>query len=214
MSVRDGILDTVLADLAADAGDEPDAAMHADRAVRLRRELGDRSLLASSLVAGARRGISSRQRAETAALLHEGLDLARTAGDAWTESLALSTLGALAVVGGDVAEGRRLLSDALEVARRRSDNRVVAECVHGLAAAAALEGDTHRAARLLGAAEALRASAGATMSTVERAVDELAVSRLSGENGGVLGIERSAGELLEVEAIVLLALGDPIAISA
>jgi predicted ATPase/tRNA A-37 threonylcarbamoyl transferase component Bud32 len=204
----------VLADIAAEEDEEPACTAFAERGMRLRRELGDRSLLASSLVDSARRAFSRREPAETAVLLHEGLELARTVGDAWIESIALTTLGALAVVEGNAVGARNVFRDALAVAHRRGDRRAVAECVHGLAAVSALEGDTHRAARLLGAAHALRDAAGAALSPVERALDRIADPRLSGTDGAVLDVERTAGELLQMEEIVVLALGGSVAVPA
>src|SRR4051812_1272064 len=202
---------SVLAEIAAEEHEEPTSAGLSERAMRLRRELGDRPLLASSLLDEARRGFSRRAPAETAMLVREALGVAHAVGDAWVESVALNTLGALAVAEGDGAEARRLLGDALALAHRRGDRRAVAESVHALAGAAVLDADMHRAARLVGAARALRDESGAAPSAVERAIDGLLEARLpGGSDDGVLELERTAGELLQLEEIVVLALGGPV----
>jgi hypothetical protein len=49
---------------------------------------------------------------------------------------------------------------------------------------------------------------------VEQAVDDVLVPRLSGSDGAILEVEQAAGELLPIEEVVLLALGDSVAVPA
>ena len=202
-----GALNT-LAELAAERGDHDEAERFFDRSLRLRREVGDRRLMANSLVSLARRELGGAASMRTDALLQESLALARSVGDSWNVSVALSTSGALAVLERAFTEAEPFFVEALEVARRRGDKRAVAECLVGLAAVAAAGSDARRGARLLGAAGALRETAGADRSPVERLLeDTAAVPLLRRALRDAFEVEVATGSRLDADETVRLATG-------
>ena len=115
------------------------------RASALRRELGDKRLIANSVLTLGRAELTRGDYEHATALLQEGFALARELGDTWSMSLALTNLGRVALLsGGDAAEAAKLFADALELAKERGDKRVAAECLQGLGA---VVGDRGRRAR-------------------------------------------------------------------
>ena len=199
---------SVLAAVALAGEDDPEATRLYERALGLRRELGDRRLIASSILDLARNDLDRSDPAHTTVLLEEALELAGKVDDGWTRSLALSTLGVLAVLERNAERARRLFADALATARRRGDTRVSAECIVGLAAVAGLEEDLRRSARLLGAGRALREGITAGRTPAERVLEEVLAPALGAALGPVFEAELAAGGRLDPEEMLLLALGD------
>jgi predicted ATPase/DNA-binding SARP family transcriptional activator len=92
-------------------------------------------------------------------------------------ALALAELGFSAELRGDAAGALRLHREGLAAARLSGDPRALALALEGLAAAHTLTGRHGEAAALLGAAEALRAGAGAPVPAAERGDVERAAAR-------------------------------------
>jgi non-specific serine/threonine protein kinase len=197
---------TALAAVARSEGDEAEAVRLLERALDLRRELGDRRLIAASIVDIARADLLRRELERAGVLLDEALEHARRVDDGWTTSTALSTQGAVAAVAGDVGVAQRRFVEALELARRRGDRRLCAECLVGLAAVAGEAGDARRSARLLGAGRALRRLSDAGPSPVEAALEEILEPRLRSALGSLADVEQAAGERFDVDEMVGVAL--------
>jgi predicted ATPase/DNA-binding CsgD family transcriptional regulator len=144
---------------------------HAERAVALARELGDRGLLATALRhlatndyttygLGSSPSASTRAhvaaRAQAQAWLEEAVDCARGAGIAREVGYSLAHLAGLAHARGDVVQAERLCSESLAVLRQAGDR----DALHfGLAISARLalrRGDRERARRELEECAALR----------------------------------------------------------
>jgi non-specific serine/threonine protein kinase len=161
----------ILAEVAAEAGDERCERKLYEQSLTLRRELGDRRLIANSVLSLGSVELTRGEYELATPLLQEGLSLAKELDDTWTMSLALMYLGRVALEhSGDAAEATRLFAEALAFAKERGDKRVAAECLHGLAAAIGAQGQCAEAARLFGAGEALRDSIGATASSSELSI--------------------------------------------
>ena len=198
---------STLAELAAQRGAYPQAAELLEQSLALRRRLGDRRNMANALLALARIEFLRSDRDRAATLAEEGLELAREVADTWSISVGTATLGLLALDAGEPEQARSHLGTALELAWRRGDHRNVTESLHGLAAVAA-PADPHAAARIWGAADALRASIGASPSPTERALEERYLGALRHALGATpLEAERAAGAARPIEQAVDLALG-------
>jgi tetratricopeptide (TPR) repeat protein len=170
--VQSGSLN-ILAELAAEDGDDAAANELYEQALTLRRELGDKRLIANSVLTLGRTELTRGDYASATAHLQEGFGLARELGDTWSMSLALTNLGRVALRdGGDTAEAAKLFADALKLAKERGDKRVAAECLQGVGAVIAAGGDSAQAARLFGACEALLEAIGATPTSIEVALND------------------------------------------
>ena len=123
-----------------------------ERGLALRRGLGDKRLIANSLLRLGRAELTRGDDDRATALLEEGLALARQVRDTWSISVAVANLGRVQLrTNGDPARAYALLVEGLKLARDRNDKRVAAECVQGLAAVNAIEGRAREAARLFAA---------------------------------------------------------------
>jgi non-specific serine/threonine protein kinase len=143
---QSGALGT-LAELASAAGDYPESAMFFERGLELRRALGDKRLVANSLLGLGRVELLIGNVDRAARYLDEALTLARSVKDTWSISVALANLARLKLLAGEAAAAHGLFQDGLRLARERNDRRTAADLVQGLAAAAALERRLEDAAR-------------------------------------------------------------------
>jgi hypothetical protein len=98
------------------------------------------------------------------ALLTESLALTDAAGDNWSRSRCLLSLGLVKLAGHALFEAQRLLRASLALALELQDQRGIIYALDGLASAAAGDGRAEWAARLFGHAEALRATIGSVLS--------------------------------------------------
>jgi tetratricopeptide (TPR) repeat protein len=205
--VQSGALN-ILAEVAAEAGDEAKERELYEQSLALRRELGDRRLIANSvlMLGGADLARGDYERATP--LLEEGLALAKELRDTWSMSLALIALGRVGLQsGGDPGAARSLFVQALALAKERGDKRVAAECLQGLAASLAVQDDPTESARLFGAGEALLEAIGATPSASEIAVsDRFVPSVREGLGETRFQEEWSAGYHLPADEAIELAL--------
>ena len=97
---------------------------------------------------------------EAEALAAEALIVARAAGHAWTEALALGVLAHIAVDRADFGEALRRCRESLSVSQVLGDQRGVAGAFGTLAGLFLKAGQPQQAARLLAAARALADSIG------------------------------------------------------
>lgn len=207
--VQSGALN-ILAEVAAEGGDEDKERSLYEQSLALRRELGDRRLIANSVLMLGNADLIRGDYDRATPLLQEGLSLAKELRDTWTMSLALIYLGRVALQGnGDVDEATALFGEALALAKERGDKRVAAECLQGLAAALGVRGESELAARLFGASEALLDSIGATPSAAELATSERFVPFARDPLGDAqFEHERAAGAALSADDAIGLALGN------
>jgi predicted ATPase/serine/threonine protein kinase len=197
----------ILADRASARGRDTEAMELFEEGLALRRELGDKRLIANSLLNLGRTELARGEHVRATHLLEEGLALARELRDTWSMSLALVNLARIQLSGGAPDRAQELFLEALRLARDRGDKRIASECLQGLAATTADAGDGVRAARLLGAAESMLDTVGATMSALERSIDEQVGSVLRVRLGDVAWeSERAAGARLDADEAIALGL--------
>jgi predicted ATPase/RsiW-degrading membrane proteinase PrsW (M82 family) len=197
---------STLADGATRAGDLDRASDLYEQSLAVQRQLGDRRTIAAELLNLGRVQLLRAEHEQARALLEEGVEAGREVGDTWSISVGLASLGRLALATGRHGEGVELLGQALELAIQRGGQRVAAECLAALADAAKSDEPT-RAVRLLASAEALRRTAGASLSPVELAMtaESLDDLRLAlGEDG--FSTHWEAGLALPIGDAVIYAL--------
>ena len=193
-----------LAELAAEPAE---AVRLLERGLDLRRAIGDKRLVANSLLALGRTDMLRGDYDRATTLLEESLALAQAVKDTWSISVALLNLGRVRLCAADAVSARVLVEDGLRLAHERNDRRVEAELVQALAAVVALEGRPADAARLLGAAEALRESTGAAASPAETMVVALFLSPVRESLGeSVFDAHLAGGRSMGTDEAVALAL--------
>jgi DNA-binding CsgD family transcriptional regulator len=118
--------------------------------------------------------------------------------------------GFAALAAGDLADAEPRFTDALRIAYRIDDRVAQSYLIGGLGCRAAASGEPRLAAELFGAHERLRVETGASVNAILAPL----LARATEEVGGTLGrdafeAELQAGTLLDREAAVSLALGEP-----
>jgi tetratricopeptide (TPR) repeat protein len=190
-SIGDKLVQSGALNILAELSDEETANELYQQSLSLRRELGDKRLIANSVLTLGRAELTRGDYESATAHLQEGFGLARELGDTWGMSVALTNLGRVALRdGGGPAEAAKLFADALKLAKERGDKRVAAECMQGLGAVVAAGGDGAHAARLFGACDALLEAIGATPTTIEVAIGEQFIPTVK----TTLGEERFSSE--------------------
>ena len=160
----------ILAEITAEEGDEATANELYEESLGLRRELGDKRLIANSVLTLGRPS-SPAGSTPGGGKASGGVRARARAGDTWSMSLALTNLGRVALLGGgDAAEAAKLFADGLarEGARRQARRGRVPSGPGAVVGA----GDGAQAARLFGACEVLLESIGATPTSIEVALNE------------------------------------------
>ena len=145
------------------------AAPFFEEALALSRRIGDRRNIAGTLhnLAEVERQRGNYERAKTLGM--ESMALAREMEDKWQLARIVGWVGLLTVFSGDehdLAEG--FLKEALTLNRELGSWAYGAYCLEGFAGLAGARGQGGRAARLWGAAEALRKTIGAPLSSEGR----------------------------------------------
>jgi tetratricopeptide (TPR) repeat protein len=209
--VQSGALN-ILAEVAAEAGDEAQERELLERSLSLRRELGDRRLIANSVLMLGSADLARGDYERATPLLQEGLKLAKELQDTWNISLAMTYLGRVALLStGDAEEASKLFRQGLSIANDRGDKRVVAECLQGIAAAYCMHGDHAQAAKFFGAGDALLEAIGATPSASEVAVTDHFVPACRESLGDARFQEEwSAGYGLPSDEAIALGLSAPV----
>jgi predicted ATPase/predicted Ser/Thr protein kinase len=178
-----------------------------EESLALRRELGDRRNVANALIHLGRTELMRGEDERAVALLEEGLEVARELRDTWGISLALTTLAHAALRRDDWTQARALLAEALTAAQKRGDKRIAAECLQATAGVVTAEGDLLRAVRVWAAADALRASIGASSSPAEREIAERWLEPARAMLGKTFDAEWERGRRLDLDQASDLALG-------
>ena len=163
--------------------DHARGAAWAEAAIALADVGGDRALRAEALPILAMHRLWRGDRAGAAAILAEGLALARTLGDRWQIAVQLMLLTTVAA---DPAAARHHGEEALPLARASGDPWVLESVLTWLGELAGLAGDPALAAALLGEALALARAQGYPTETAYALADLAAVARARGDLAGAV----------------------------
>jgi predicted ATPase/DNA-binding CsgD family transcriptional regulator len=164
------------------------------------------------LQARALHGFFAGDLAAARAAATEGARRARETGDCYAQEMMLLNLGSVALNAGDLDGARPLLAEALRLAHQIDDRVAQFYLLDAFGCHAALSRQPRRAAQLLGAADTVRAEAGANVMPFlapllarsrESAVAALGAARFQA------GFE--AGQRLDRDGGLRLALGEPAA---
>jgi DNA-binding CsgD family transcriptional regulator len=140
----------------------------------------------------------------------EGVRLSRQIGDLYTLKVWLMNLGTAALIAGRLDEPKPLLAEALRIAYRVDDRVQQAYLLDALGCHAARSGQARLAAQLLGAAEPVRAGAGArVMPFLAPLLEQAKASAIADLGVPRFEAEFKAGSRLSRDAAVRLALGEP-----
>jgi DNA-binding CsgD family transcriptional regulator len=139
----------------------------------------------------------------------EGARLSRQADDLFTLGVWLMNLGLAALLAGELAPSKPMLEEGLQIARR-IDDRLLQSTLVGALGCCIAPSTPRLAAQLLGAAEKLRAEAGASANptlapVVTRTVDTLTTALGTSR----FDAEVNSGQRLTRGAALALALGEP-----
>ncbi|MFC4115250.1 LuxR C-terminal-related transcriptional regulator [Nonomuraea zeae] len=200
-----------LASIAASmAGDRPASVRLAAEARAATDGLGDDAATLMFLQSRALVGLFDGELDVVRSVAAEGVRLGRATGDLYSLDMMLLNLGAATLIAGELDESEPLLTEALRIAYRIDDRVGQYVLLDALGCHAAGSGLARRAARLLGAAETVRAGAGASLlpylAPLLARAEELGVAAL-GASG--FAAEYAAGKGLSRDAAVGLALGEP-----
>jgi non-specific serine/threonine protein kinase len=198
-----------LAEVALWERDYERAALLCRESVALRREIGDKQGLATSLnISGlvqTHRG--DHQRALT--LHEEGLTVAQQAGDTWAVAVHLDNLGWATLGQSDHQRAARFFGEALKLNSELGEKWLSADCLDGLARIASVQGSPVRAARLWGAGKALSEGIGALAAPLDQTAYDrhVAVARAQLDEA-VFDTAWVEGRSLPFEEAVAYALAD------
>jgi tetratricopeptide (TPR) repeat protein len=154
-----------------EVGDNELATSLYSESYELRKEIGDSSRIALSLVNLGEMALLAGERERGESLFEEAVSIARQIGDRRHECFALYGLGWLTLSETRYEECGRWFMQSLSIARDLSHGVVAIEILSGLAALAAALGDDGRAARLAGAVDALGRTIGRHITPLNAGVD-------------------------------------------
>jgi predicted ATPase/DNA-binding CsgD family transcriptional regulator len=140
----------------------------------------------------------------------EGVRLSREVGDLYTLKVWLLNLGTTALIAGELAASKPLFAEALRIAHQIDDRVQQAYLLDALGCHAARSGQERLAAQLLGAADTIRAGAGArVMPFLAPLMGQAQESAIAALGASRFEAECKAGSRLSRDAAVRLALGEP-----
>ena len=140
----------------------------------------------------------------------EGVRRARETGDLYVQAIMLLNLGSAALNTGDLAGAEPLLAEALRLAHQIDDRVAQFYLLDAFGCHAALAGRARRAAQLFGAAETLRAEAGANvMPFLAPLLGRAQKSALTALGEAKFQAGFVAGQRLDRDGGLRLALGEP-----
>ena len=190
-----------LADIVAQQDRAAEAQDAYDEALNIFHAAGDRFGVAIALGRGATISLRQGDLVAARARYEEALDIYRGFGDRRGVARTLMHLGDLLAQEGD-REAANLLYRQSLAERQQVDDRIGTSVVLGRLAGLAVDQDPPQAARLLGAAAALRAAVGASLSARDAADEAAMFDRLAGAMGAeALRAEVSAGRSAPVAVI-------------
>jgi len=131
-----------------------------ERALVLRREIGDRQAIAVSMNNLGMIAVLQKRFQEARDWFAQSMLLSREVGDAWMVAIGHNNLGNATRGLGDYAAARKHYAESLRAYREYNDRWALAFLVEDIAVLAALSADAPAALELLGAADALREAIG------------------------------------------------------
>jgi tetratricopeptide (TPR) repeat protein len=144
------------------------ATLYLEESLALKREFGDQQAIAVSLNNLGLVMIRQKNPERAAALLTESLRLFQQLDDTYGLARALENLAELAHAEGDLARAVERYRQSLQYDVRLENRETIAGDLEGLGAVLTAQGHALRGGQLFGAAEALRAAAGAPRAESER----------------------------------------------
>jgi predicted ATPase/DNA-binding NarL/FixJ family response regulator len=198
------------------AGDRASARRLLDEAEVVTSGLGDLPAAVSLLQARALDGFFEGNLDTVKAASSEGARLSREVGDLYSLEMMLINLGVAALIGDELDESKPLFAEALRIAHRIDDRLGQYYGLDVLGCHAARSGQTRLAAQLLGAAETIRAGAGASViPIIVPLLAQAEASAIAAIGASQFEAEFEAGQRLSRNAAVSLALGEsPHAVAA
>jgi hypothetical protein len=141
-------------------------------------------------------------------IFEESLAVGRELGITFHTAVALTGLGATVLLMGDPKRAARLFSESLLHQQRHGTSfSYTIECLKGAAGVAMERGHVGRAARLFGAAEALRATLGASQdATFQTMQDQIAAAIRAQLDETAFAAARAEGHAMSLEQAVAYAL--------
>jgi predicted ATPase/DNA-binding CsgD family transcriptional regulator len=140
----------------------------------------------------------------------EGARRSAETGDRYTQGIMLLNLGSAALHAGDLDEAGPLLAEALRLAHGIDDRVAQFYLLDALGCHAALTGQARRAAQLLGAADTVRAEAGANMMPfLAELLDRARKGAVAALGEARFQAAFEAGQRLDRDGALRLAVGDP-----
>jgi predicted ATPase/DNA-binding CsgD family transcriptional regulator len=139
----------------------------------------------------------------------QGARLSREAGDLYSLDMMLLNQGFAALISGDLRESGQRLAEGLRIARQLDDRVAQCHLLGALACCAAGSREPRLAAQLFGAAENLRAEAGATINAgIAPTLAQATTSVTATLGPSRFETEFTAGQRLSRDAAARLALGE------
>jgi predicted ATPase len=170
-----------------------------EQALALFRELGDQTYISFMLGNLGLIAYFQKDYPRATTLIEEALAMSRALGDRNSIAMTLGNLGLVAFAQGDYERATALHEEALSLGWHSTNRPWLARGIENFALIAAATGDPARAVRLFGAAAALRARLGASLTSNDRAVNQ----RYIGEASERLGDDAFAQAWDEGEAMPL-----------
>jgi predicted ATPase/DNA-binding CsgD family transcriptional regulator len=197
------------------AGDRAAARRLLDQGVTVTNGLDDVAATVGLLQAQALNGLFEADLETVRAVSSAGARISREAGDLYALEMMLMNLGSATLLAGDLDQAQPLFADALRIGRE-IDDRLGQYCLLDLLGChAASSGRARRAAQLLGAADTVRAEAGATLiPTLAPLLARAEASAAAALGASSFEAEYNAGKRLSRASAIQMALGDPARVAA
>ena len=191
-------------------GDRASARTLLDEAQAVAVDLGDVMATLAVLQASALNGLLAGDHKAARADASEGVRLSRESGDLYGLEHMLLNLGFAALIAGDLDESKRHFREGLRIAHGIDDRVAQFYLLGALACEASKSGQVRLSARLLGAAETMRARAGASINGILAPLrDDAEGSAMAALGESKFDAEFKAGLDLSRDRALALALGEP-----
>jgi tetratricopeptide (TPR) repeat protein len=176
------------------------------------RELGDRGVIAASLINLGIVAYALDDYPAAEALYEESLAILRELGYRQSTANSLNNLGNVAYQQGNYRSAQALHQEGLAIGRELGDKRGIALALEGLASVVAALGSSLRAARIWGAAEQLREEVGSPLPPKDRPDYDRRAAAARAAVGDDAAFDRAwqQGRALTLEQAIELALEDTV----
>jgi len=192
------------------AGDSGSARRLLDESAAVTAGLDDFPAQISLLQARALNGSFQGDIETVRAAASEGVRLSHEVGDLYSLEMMLLNVGGAALISGDLGQAKAFYTEALTIARRIDDRVAEYVLLDGLGCVAAGSGQPRVAAQLIGAAETVRAQAGASLIPILAPLIAMAEESATAALGAAkYQAEMNAGTRLSRDEAIQMALGEP-----